>query len=214
MDKYKETTDLMAVWAALEDGLETNGCRYGRWTAAALDGDEIIWYPDGTMCTEPGRKFRIEIPRPDPGEGWRLLEHDEVLCEGDEFYRDSERVWDSDFPHLGQVRDIWYRRKVENPAKPVLRRVELYRDDLELLLFNVDGNHAKRFHSTAPSVKGFCVYEYTEISGERRTEAVLYFRKQDFGIEVRTYVTIDHLDFREWRPIYPVAFWVMEDADA
>ena len=70
---------------------------------------ETLWY-----------RRRIEQPKPEPGEEYRLLEKspDEALQAGDEFF-EYERWWpvflENPYP---QVKGIWYRRRIE-PPKPV-----------------------------------------------------------------------------------------------
>lgn len=60
------------------------------------------------------------IDKPDPGEGWRLLEKfpHEDLQEGDEWYCFGDKAWHTSFNVLTncstQTDDLWYRRRIAN----------------------------------------------------------------------------------------------------
>jgi hypothetical protein len=82
------------------------------WEVVAIDGNGVAWgLLDGVM-----RHLFINVisgwqDKPDPGEGWRLLEPDEDVEEGDEYFHTCIRVWliaiESE-----QCKDRIYRRRI------------------------------------------------------------------------------------------------------
>jgi len=92
------------------------------WTAsgellAGYDSTEESEWIDDTGC--PWRFCQVYDPpqwyidKPDPGEGWRLLEKfpDEEPKENDQFF--DRDIWLPARLHLQQIHGTWYRRRIE-----------------------------------------------------------------------------------------------------
>jgi len=74
------------------------------------------------------------INKPDPGEGWRLLEKfpPESLQAGDDWYCFGDKAWHMSFNVLTncstQTGDVWYRRRIAN--NPTILASSRSRDDI------------------------------------------------------------------------------------
>jgi len=96
------------VWCAIDNStLFLAGWKAGEW----FDHEGDDW----THCQvyDPPQWW---LDRPDPGEGWRLLEKfpDEEPKENDQFF--DRDMWLPARLHLQQIHGTWYRRRIE-PVK-------------------------------------------------------------------------------------------------
>lgn len=184
MKKYFETKDLEIVADAIRAGkqVEIDARRL-----VELEG-EYLSCCGRQFSTMPGRVFRVEIPRPEPGEGWRILEPEELARDRDKFYLPHTGGWCSlpPTPDGSQGHDCWYRRRVE--AK--MRRVELKRDLVGMLRYDSPHTDGCFAHVIAVSEKGFAGYEYADLPEGRSLWPVSGNGDEGF--------------------IFPVAFWVEE----
>jgi hypothetical protein len=99
--------------------------------------------------TEAEAKSRLNPPKPDPGEGWRLVDKDvDQPQEGDEFWDREHCEWvlrhkafsDSPFSEIST-----YRRRIE-PPKPKTRTVVLR----EWLLWTSPGHECLQWLASDP----------------------------------------------------------------
>jgi hypothetical protein len=84
------------------------------WEVVAIDGGGVAWgLVDGMM-----RYLFVNVisewhDKPDPGEGWRLLEPHEDVEEGDEWFFVSCKLWTTVINNTGkQTKDVTYRRRI------------------------------------------------------------------------------------------------------
>jgi hypothetical protein len=194
VEKYTETKDLEEVVAAIKAGrrVESSGCVV---TIHASLSNALEWEVahdalHHTIPTLPGRIFRIEVPRPDPGEGWRLLEPAEQILYRDWRYRNGEWL-EVLCGGAAQLKEHWYRRRVD-PAKPKRRRVALLRSQATgVLCYEKDRMCTLLEHVKAPSEFGFCGYEYAEYGSTHLVPHMIII-------------------YGDGRTTLPVAFWVEE----
>lgn len=114
MDKYTETKDLEVVAKALYGGLE---CMADGRLVCMVVGTLHWKQVESAIRSRPGRVFQIEVPRPDAGEGYRLLGPEEIAVLDDGvFCHGSWRhdTWLSKGALSGwpQSMRFWYRRKI------------------------------------------------------------------------------------------------------
>jgi hypothetical protein len=188
MEKYTETKDLEEVANAIKAGRRVE-CDGRRVTRGSKDLS-LHWgdYDCHALTALPGRVFKIEVPRPDPGEGWRLLEPGEDTTDKDQIFHKTDTECAPQGPK--QLSRYWYRRRVEaEKPKPKRRRVELVWRAGYLRYIEYELTATSHVH--AQSMRGFIGYEYAE------------FGPNDI-IPHTTYVNM------EGKMMFPVAFWVEE----
>ena len=226
MDKYRVTDDVRGVFAAIRAGLrcEATLASTGEWAPYHLIVDKkgvLRWQDCSLLSINEDRKFRIEVPKPDDEEGYRILEPDEELnyrTDEELNYRTDEEymngAWTSGYTPIGysgQCTDRWYRRKVEapkewTPTKPKMRRVELHRSIDGLLVYKI-GAWGIKHHVLAQGEKGFCGYEYEGYMYHFVYPSLFAGRSDKARWD---HAAPEQVERGERAPIYPVAFWVWE----
>ncbi|MFN9112705.1 MAG: hypothetical protein ACK5XN_21785 [Bacteroidota bacterium] len=119
-------------WHQLEDndiciGLPAGNFQNLLWCREVTDdANETNQSPDASEKVEEPEPEHPAGPKPDPGEGYRLLSKDppEELLPGDEyrciFHREKQWIESGRVREgcLNQLTRLWYRRKIEQPAEP------------------------------------------------------------------------------------------------